>query len=177
LGVSKPTPWSACTAQRSDGSFCDAKSLPDAPFPICVHHASEIYGFIRDTANDKFRRPRVDVELTPAQAEIQSSCEDLLDRYIPPPPVHVVYYVRLADMIKIGTSACIEIRMGSYPPSAVLLATEPGGRELETQRLSEFKQYKHSGREWFTPGPLLIWYINRLRMAAGDEPFKPPIAA
>jgi hypothetical protein len=45
--LGKGTHWTRCTAQSRDGSFCDAPSIPEAPFPVCIPHAAELYRFIK----------------------------------------------------------------------------------------------------------------------------------
>jgi hypothetical protein len=75
-----------------------------------------------------------------------------------PPIVYVrepvVYYVRFADRVKIGTTTNLGGRLNGIPYDEVL-ATEPGGYELEAQRHREFAADRIVG-EWFT-------YSDRLR--------------
>ena len=159
----KTTPWGACTAQRHNGSFCDLPSVPDAPFPICVTHAGKLFAFLKDR-----------VALT---AKDQRTVADALfaeylraqEPYEPQPlaePVWTVYYLRVGDRVKIGTSRNLEQRIRSYPPGSELLATEPGGFDVERKRCRQFTRYLVGGQEWFNPGPPLIEHINSLR----DQP-------
>lgn len=78
----------------------------------------------------------------------------------------VVYYVRVGDLIKIGTTGNLRDRMRGYPPNAALLASEPGGCKLEQQRLTQFADTRAERWEWFRQSPALIEHINSLR----DEP-------
>jgi hypothetical protein len=169
LGV-EPTPWTACTAQQHDGSFCDLDSLPDAPFPICVKHASQLYGFLQLTVHDKFEA--LDVDITTVQAKLELNGVAMADRR----PVHVdkhcVYYLRVGDLIKIGTTTHLRSRLQSYPPGiTTVLAAEPGGVEVERARLAQFSHLRQSGREWFNPASSLTEHIAGIRAKHG-EPFK-----
>lgn len=81
-----------------------------------------------------------------------------------PEPVHVVYYVRIGQLVKIGTTGQLDTRLRAYPPDAVLLATESGGHTVETERHRQFADTavtKHG--EYFHPSAALIEHINALR--------------
>lgn len=60
-----------------------------------------------------------------------------------------IYYIRTDDTIKIGYAANVSRRMRSYPPTAELMAVEPGTRKLEAARHDHFHAYLAHGREWF----------------------------
>lgn len=81
-------------------------------------------------------------------------------------PEHRVYYVRVGDLIKVGTTGNLASRMGSYPPGSELLATEAGGHDLEAKRLVQFAHLRAERREWFHPGAALVAHIESLRRAA-----------
>lgn len=66
----------------------------------------------------------------------------------------VVYYVRFADRVKIGTTTDLKQRLATVPHDE-LLATEPGDRTLEAERHHQFREYRIT-REWFR-------YAGRLR--------------
>lgn len=76
-----------------------------------------------------------------------------------------VYFMRHDRIIKIGFSVDPEKRAQALA-SAVILATEPGGRVLEEAMHAKFSHLRIRG-EWFSPGPDLLAYINKLRGAAG----------
>lgn len=82
-------------------------------------------------------------------------------------PHPVVYYVRLGDHIKIGTTSNLTARLNSlyvdHDPD-LLLAVEPGGRDLESQRHSEFAAERvYANRELFNPSPRLLSHITAIR--------------
>jgi hypothetical protein len=78
----------------------------------------------------------------------------------------VVYYLLVGDMVKIGVTRRLDERLRNYPPSAVLLATEPGDEHMETRRLRQFAALRAAGREWFHAGPELRTHIEALQAAA-----------
>src|SRR5437763_159239 len=86
-----------CTAQRPNGSFCEAESLPDAPFPICMTHAAQVMRFIGDHIPADPRDRIVHV----ARAAVQEQ-----KRVAPAKAAHerrsIVYYLRVGALIKIG---------------------------------------------------------------------------
>lgn len=75
----------------------------------------------------------------------------------------VVYYLRIGNLIKIGTTVDIIRRLRQYPPNVKLLGTEPGDARVERVRLEQFRHLLANGREWFTPAPDLIQHIKALR--------------
>lgn len=78
----------------------------------------------------------------------------------------VVYYVRIRDLIKIGTTTNMKARMLDLLIDEVL-ATEPGGEDLETMRHEQFRHLKVRG-ERFTPAPDLLSHIAMIREHFGE---------
>ncbi|MGW5387185.1 GIY-YIG nuclease family protein [Nocardia sp. NPDC003963] len=78
------------------------------------------------------------------------------------PHGEVVYYIRFGDRIKIGTTSNLSARLSTLPFDEVL-ATEPGGVEVERQRHTEFAASRISGREWFTASEALLAHIASLK--------------
>ncbi|MER5584097.1 hypothetical protein ABT090_20995 [Streptomyces asoensis] len=76
-----------------------------------------------------------------------------------------VYYVRCGHLVKIGTTVDLASRFIAIRPNEVL-ALEPGGPVLETERHREFAALRASG-EYFHPGPALQKQILSLREAFG----------
>lgn len=79
-----------------------------------------------------------------------------------------VYFMRHDRLIKIGYSMNPRKRALALA-GAIILATEPGARTREAQLHAEFGHLRVRG-EWFSPGPDLIAYINRLRKAVKAKP-------
>jgi hypothetical protein len=80
----------------------------------------------------------------------------------------VVYYLRVGDLVKIGTTNNLKRRLRAYPPGTVVLATETGSFQREAQRHEQFADYLAERKEWFTLGPDLIKHIEDLRTACRD---------
>ena len=91
------------------------------------------------------------------------------DDELPPPRVDVVYYLRYADRVKIGTSSQPHRRLAAIWHDE-LLAFERGGRVLEQRRHLRFAADRFAGTEWFRRSDELSAHIAVL--AAGvDDPW------
>lgn len=75
----------------------------------------------------------------------------------------VVYYLRFADRIKIGTTSNPTTRLLAIPHDEVL-ATEPGGYTLERQRHQQFRNLHITG-EWFRLDSSLTEHIAAITAA------------
>ena len=75
-----------CTAQHSDGSFCDVPTAEDMPFPICLHHAKQVFARLAITAG-----ALLDEQATYHRARGRGAWT-----------TSVVYYIAMGDRIKIG---------------------------------------------------------------------------
>lgn len=80
----------------------------------------------------------------------------------------VVYYLRLASgHIKIGYTTNIKQRMANLRCSDdALLATEPGGREVEARRHAQFADERIGRKEDFEASPRLLAHAWRLAQDA-----------
>lgn len=152
-----------CTVHLRNGLFCDGPSAPDVPFPICPHHALRLYKRMHQTIvefGDEMhsralsRAPEFDTKRR-QQLKAQS----------------VVYYVRIGDRVKIGFTTNIKQRLSGlriYDADHVL-ATEPGGRDLERRRHQEFADERVSPRhEDFNPSRKLLAHIALVREQHGE---------
>lgn len=146
---------SRCTVINRKQAFCDAPSIPESPFPICGRHATELYGFLRDTldAADPFAG-------IPTMSVITEVPQHFDGR-------QVVYYLRSGLYIKIGRTGDVRRRMYHYQPGVELVALEPGGYELEQQRHAEFEHLRVGQREWFSAGPELVAHVVGIRESHG----------
>jgi len=92
---------------------------------------------------------------------------DAPDAELPRPRIDVVYYLRYADRIKIGTSARPRARLAAIMHEE-LLAFERGDRMLERARHVQFADIREGG-EWFTATPELRAHAASL--ADGVDPW------
>ncbi len=79
----------------------------------------------------------------------------------------VVYYMRLGDLVKIGTSVNIRARYESIHPQGID-AVEFGDRALETARHRQFVD-DHQHAEWFRRSPQLAAHITERAAAFHAE--------
>lgn len=93
---------------------------------------------------------------------------DAPDPDLPRPRVDVVYYIRYADRVKIGTSARPRQRLATLRHEE-LLAFERGGRAVEQERHRQFADLRLGG-EWFRADEVLLAHAAAL--AAGREPWQ-----
>lgn len=120
----------------------------------------EIHGRIPRVASEVAWRldgePDVDI------LSVFTACDELAQRVAPPAAREsVVYYIRFADRIKIGTTTDLIGRLESLPCDE-LLATEPGGAEVEKGRHMQFAEHWITG-EWFRPMPEIMRHVEKLR--------------
>lgn len=80
-----------------------------------------------------------------------------------------VYYVRIGDRVKIGYSINLKQRLNALRvPESALLATEPGGRQLERERHLQFAAERVGRREDFNPSRRLLAHIEAIKAEHGD---------
>lgn len=148
-----------CTAQSPTGKFCDAPSLPDAPFPMCSRHARLAFIFGSNLVK---------------QSE---GSLDVIERFVgvsrtdekPARERHeMIYFLELGGLIKIGYTSNWGTRKISYPPHAkiLLLHRTKDAWSLEKRLHSQFRKHLRAGQEWFEPAPEILAYIDGLREAA-----------
>lgn len=144
-----------CTIEVFAGQFCDLQRAPDMPFPICADHALRL-----------FRRMQSMIqEAKDSGLAIPGLIDNLLeqDRARANTPQHRVYYLRVGELIKIGTTKRnLKDRIAAYPPNSALLAVERGGEELEARRHRQFHHLLAERKEWFRPGAELMEHIAGL---------------
>lgn len=145
-----------CLASKRYGTPCERAALPGSPIPVCLHHTAELLTFLNGVTAEAQRS-----EALTAARHIARQ-----DAITPLQPtgrgVSVVYYVRIGKLIKIGHSSDLRTRIRFYPPDCELMAMEHGGRELEMERLAQFRDHLSMREEWFTPSDELLDHIERL---------------
>lgn len=115
--------------------------------------ASQEIMFDRVRRDAEFRRPERDALAEQMRAEREAGA--------------VVYYLRIGDRIKIGFTVNLPQRlMALRLDPSVVLATEPGGRDVEQRRHREFADERYGRREDFAPSDRLLAHIERLKIRA-----------
>jgi hypothetical protein len=92
---------------------------------------------------------------------------DIPDADLPRPRVDVVYYLRFADRIKIGTSSNPRSRFAQLRFDE-LLAFERGDRSVEHARHTQFAAARFPGSEWFHVHEALSDHIRSLVVGVDD---------
>lgn len=79
-----------------------------------------------------------------------------------------VYYVQMGERIKIGYTKSVRNRMAQLRTHPrFVLATEPGGREMERMRHLEFAGLRDGRKEEFFPHDRLMRHIDLIRETYG----------
>lgn len=153
-----------CTIEHANGRFCDSPSMADVPFPICSHHAFKLYNHMLEVVHTGLgiNRP-ADKSARDRWTAREASHKEALKAQ------SVVYYVRIGDVIKIGFTGNVKQRMSQLRvPIDAILATEPGGREIEATRHKQFADLRVGTLENFRPEKRLIDHIDAVREYHGD---------
>lgn len=157
----------------SPTTICENRPFADTP--LCEHHLRKIIqmgaegGGIAEALFGEPSRAIQDYldQTDPARIErVEARRRELIEAAA---PGSVVYYVRLGDHVKIGYTVNLRQRMGDLRADmADVLAVEPGGRELESQRHREWARHRLGRRENFVPVPALLEHIKATRAKYGD---------
>lgn len=89
------------------------------------------------------------------------------DGGLAPPRIDIVYYLRLDDRLKIGTTANPRQRFAQIGHDEVV-AFERGDRVLEQRRHREFAELRLGSSEWFGFGEALRAHVTVLGAGAVD---------
>ena len=155
---------------------CAGAPSPGAPLALCELHLA--------VAADWQLRSEGTADLLPSPCRacgsrvgvhypsgwVCGACEwrvgEITDGELPPPRVDIVYYLRYADRVKIGTTANPRQRFARIWHDEVL-AFERGGRRLEQRRHAEFAADRLGG-EWFRRSPQLTEHLALVSAGVED---------
>lgn len=134
-----------------EGLQCTAEAVdPDAEVVLCARHLAAAARIYRDAA-------RTNAELASARARPGEPAES----------GSIVYYIRRAEVIKIGTTVNPRRRFTSLMPDEIL-AFEPGGPKEEAMRHRQFHWCRVSMKsEYFRVTKGLLDHIASLRAQHG----------
>lgn len=180
-----------CVIPEARG-ICAARVPEGAPFPVCQAHLASAWQFCNDMIGEQRRKETAQFEATRGQrmTEALDEITELRAELKRQEAEHkaelerireqaqrealalaasveattsdcVVYYLRFGDRVKIGYTKNVAKRRTQIPNDE-LLATEPGGRVVETMRHRQFAEHRLIG-EWFAMGPNLMEHIEQLR--------------
>lgn len=164
-----PATASTGTAQRTGIAprcvwpKCNLRVTDQFDVHLCENHALHVQRTVAECKTYKDDAPRRAREAVEAKIDAGEGLDPSTDK-VP----GWIYYIRIDDAIKIGYAKNVAQRMRHYPPTAKLLAVEPGTYKLEKVRHSLFYLDLAWGREWFRPSPHLEAWIEELRRHYGD---------
>ena len=151
----------------------------DAPIPLCAFHLAETSDWmdrsfgVTDVLPSPCRLCGSRLGIRWPSGWLCAVCEwrhgDLIDDELPPPRVDVVYYLRYADRVKIGTSSNPRQRLGAIRHDE-LLGFERGGRDVEGRRHAQFRAERFGRTEWFLLSEALTAHIGAVS-AGVDDPW------
>lgn len=146
--------WPKCKAEQVE---------PD--IPLCERHFTLVgISFLarRNPLSDPDRAARREAARADQETHLEQRAERMKAQ-------SVVYYVRIGDHVKIGYTINLRQRLGALRvDDDALLATEPGGRQLERERHLEFAPERVGKRENFNPSRRLLAHIEAVRERHGE---------
>jgi hypothetical protein len=180
--LDRPDPISSfCGIVLENGKDCPGYVRPESPVNLCDRHFEVAYEWhLRQGGDD----PEVMPDACrcgswvgrkyPGDKWVCNRCGFVVNGPAEPSGydftrTSVVYYIRFADRIKIGTSTNPRPRLRSLPHDEVL-AFELGDHALEKKRHTQFAATRIPGGEWFVPSDELSAHIRKLR-AGVDDPW------
>lgn len=166
-----------CIGERRDGRPCAGKVRITRPVPLCMKHLEQLAKSGVPAFDTAIKNASVmrDIQRDHEQAAYEKREEKRRrhfenlqrEREEDARARSVVYYVRIGEYIKIGTTINFKERMGSLLVDEVL-ATEPGGRQQESIRLRQFADLRVRRREYFRPDRRLLEHIEEIRQRHGE---------
>lgn len=136
---------------------CNLEPLEPPKMPLCKQHVLKAFRFCQDVMRQATPDQLRELPVKDAGPEME---DDLRQRVR---EAHsVVYYAAIDNLIKIGTTFRLAERMNVLGGN--LIATEPGGRQLESQRHKQFAHLLRKGREYFHPGHDLLTHVVSLQI-------------
>lgn len=166
-----------CRELLDDGTPCAEAPQPDAPLHLCTRHLLLAYDWVaRDVGiTDLLAEPCAacgsPVGVRYPAGWLCAICEwrvgDVPDRGLMADAVHVVYYLRLGERVKIGTSGNPRQRLAAIPHDE-LLAFERGDRMLERRRHAQFDHDRLGTSEWFAASADILAHVDELRQGVDD---------
>jgi len=156
---------------------CEAPAEAGSPLQLCTRHLFAAYDQVSGDVGvtDVLPQPcaacgsRVGVRYP--NGWVCAICDwkvgEMPDDDPVPQRVDIVYYLRVGETIKIGTSGNPRGRFTQLWHDE-LLAFERGGRPVEQRRHKQFGEFRHARTEYFAPHPALDRHIAELREGVDD---------
>jgi len=162
-----------CTGLPEDGlGDCPLEPVAQAAqlgLSLCQEHyqaLGDVIGLVREGRNAQARISEItEMNLIEIRRRRTMTAQEAADQDAIREAMAVVYYIRMRDTIKIGTTMNMGTRMPSLVPDEIL-ATEPGSEPLERLRHKQFAHLRIRG-ERFRPEQDLLDHIEMIRKHYG----------
>jgi hypothetical protein len=148
-----------CTNIAEDGAECMGPIPIDSPVSMCAIHtlvAMDYAQSLRPVAPPRKKQNHQSRASGPMFRSFEPNC---------------VYYLRMGDRIKIGTSTNLPSRLRAIAHEE-LMAVQPGGMREERQLHRQFAGLLVAQREWFRMNEVLAAHVRSVRQKYGE-----PLAA
>lgn len=162
------------TRYKCQMSGCPFVSTIEAP--VCEEHLAQIGQVFLETRSVTGTFLHLREMMREKQDRSLAEAKLIASRPHPDDPTQpfaeCVYYVRIGDHIKTGTTTDLRQRLRSLyvdHDSSLLLAVEPGNVQVESRRHFEFADERlFVNRELFNPSRRLLSHINDIKREHGD---------
>lgn len=166
ISLNKVLRWECCAPT------CTRKPLEDLEaLPLCPKHARLVFDYFDGFAHiaQQVIQSRHPVDPEEVKAQVLAANEAIRrERHISD-EFSQVYYAEVNGRIKIGHTVNIKQRFNAMRiPLDRLLATEPGGRDLEAVRHAQFASIRHGRLEEFERTDDLLSHIAMIRDHYGE---------
>jgi hypothetical protein len=145
---------------------CRREPEEGAPFPICLKHMRQVFRYFDGYAElaKQIVAERIPLDQDEVVRRVREAHDQEFPAKTPNPDKEQVYYVKTGDCIKIGYTVNVRQRMGAMRlPIDAVLATEPGGMQLERMRHKQFAHLRRGRLEDFEPAEDLLSHVAMLR--------------
>jgi hypothetical protein len=173
-----PTPaCPSCGRKVPDCRHCMWPKCPKINFPNTDIDICEAHEIIIASRVQQRNQAKIDAQAN-AAAEGQINDERKVAGLDQLPNTQLsnqcVYYLKVGDHIKIGTTTNLPRRLAAYPPESEVLGTEAGGPTVEKHRHQQFHAHLAWGREWFTDTQEIRQFIATLpQHYVGEHTMRP----
>jgi hypothetical protein len=188
-----------CFGMAENGERCRfspvRESMKDYGVSLCRDHLEGYCGVLKTIAQGEKAAETVtkaiESEMNEGRMVFPDPTEEDTERERMYAAQSVVYYIRIGDVIKIGTTKNMKARMSQLIPDEIL-ATEPGSGELENMRHKQFRHLRVRG-ERFRPEddllshirmilehygpPMITGYVQVPQQSGGKLPADAPVGA
>lgn len=149
---------STCTNVDERGDECTREAFEGSPVSLCRIHLIVAAHFVKEMGG----LGAAEVLMPEKVIEVDRQPRAHLKHGRP----QCVYYIKLGNRVKIGTTTNLPKRLEALPFDT-LLAIEPGGNPREHARHQQFAALRVNG-EWFKADGVLMDHARQMRAEHGE---------